>query len=304
MDNDNQEIISFIDEFKKTNKLLYNIYNYFTVSNKNFGAICFNKEDLVNFGSFKFMRTDGKYILKPIKNLNSLAISDFIGIDDIIKEVLKNTFKFASGKIANNILLWGDRGTGKSSLIRSIAKSFGEEPYLNKIKFIEVTEDTAELIYELISITKDAPYRFILFFDDMAFDPDSLFYKKLKSVLDGGLDELPENVIIYATSNKRHLTTEKFTSTKIGIQDFIHPEEEIEEGLSLSDRFGLSFGLYNFDQETYLKIVEMYLRKFNIVSLQLNLTQLRKDALNFATIKGSRSGRTAKQFAISLIKDN
>lgn len=351
----NNILKSFQEEFKITNKLIYNIHNSFSQFNekfntlidilqtvysksiKNFNSnnydtndnehgngttannkininelnssfqyfncVLFNKKDLQNNGSFKFLKTDSKYILKPIKNINSLEISDFIGIDDIIKDVFKNTFKFASGKPANNVLLWGDRGTGKSSLIRAITKSFSDEPYINKIKFIEVIEDTAELIYELITIIKDEPYRFILFFDDIAFDADSLFYKKLKSILDGGLDELPENVIIYATSNKKHLTTEKFASLN-NLENFIHPEQEYEEGLSLSDRFGLSFGLYSFDQETYIQIVEMYLKKYNLGISSLNLNQVRKEAANFATIKGSRSGRTAKQFVISLLKDN
>lgn len=351
----NNILKSFQEEFKITNKLIYNIHNSFSQFNEKFNAlidilqtvynksiknfdnnnydtndsengngttannkininelnssfqyfncVLFNKNDLQNNGSFKFLKTDSKYILKPIKNINSLEISDFIGIDNIIKEVFKNTFKFASGKPANNVLLWGDRGTGKSSLIRAITKSFGNEPYINKIKFIEVIEDTAELIYELITIIKDEPYRFILFFDDIAFDADSLFYKKLKSILDGGLDELPENVIIYATSNKKHLTTEKFASLN-NLENFIHPEQEYEEGLSLSDRFGLSFGLYSFNQETYMQIVEMYLKKYNLGISSFNLNQVRKEAVNFATIKGSRSGRTAKQFVISLLKDN
>ncbi|MHB1679914.1 MAG: DUF815 domain-containing protein [bacterium] len=356
----NNILKSFQEEFKITNKLIYNIHNSFsqfnekfntlinvlqtaanilqapdskslnnfnsnnydTNDNKNntasnnkiniselnssfqyFNCVLFDKKDLQNNGSFKFLKTDSKYILKPIKNINSLAISDFIGIDDIIKEVFKNTFKFASGKPANNVLLWGDRGTGKSSLIRAITKSFGDKPYINKIKFIEVIEDTAELIYELITVVKDEPYRFILFFDDIAFDADSLFYKKLKSILDGGLDELPENVIIYATSNKKHLTTEKFAPSN-NLENFIHPEQEYEEGLSLSDRFGLSFGLYSFDQETYIQIVEMYLKKYNLGISILNLNQVRKEAVNFATIKGSRSGRTAKQFVVNLLKDN
>ncbi|RZD16403.1 MAG: DUF815 domain-containing protein [Candidatus Acididesulfobacter guangdongensis] len=349
----NNILRSFQEEFKITNKLIYNIHNSFLQFNEKFNlliellqasnqassainndndneqninkinnisninnnnninsqnlevlnCILFDKNNLKNSGSFKFLKTDSKYILKPIKNINSLAISDFIGIDDIIKEVFKNTFKFASGKPANNVLLWGDRGTGKSSLIRAITKSFNDEPYVDKIKFIEIVEDTAELIYELISMIKDEPYRFILFFDDIAFDADSLFYKKLKSILDGGLDELPENVIIYATSNKRHLTTEKFASSN-NVENFIHPEQEYEEGLSLSDRFGLSFGLYSFDQETYLRIVEMYLKQYDLGISTLNLNQIRKEAVNFAAIKGSRSGRTAKQFAISLLKDN
>ncbi len=356
----NNILKSFQEEFKITNKLIYNIHNSFSqfnekfntlinvlqtaanilqihdskslnnfnsnnydiTNNKNntaannkinineinssfqyFNCVLFDKKDLQNNGSFKFLKTDSKYILKPIKNINSLAISDFIGIDDIIKEVFKNTFKFASGKPANNVLLWGDRGTGKSSLIRAITKSFGDEPYINKIKFIEVIEDTAELIYELITVVKDEPYRFILFFDDIAFDADSLFYKKLKSILDGGLDELPENVIIYATSNKKHLTTEKFAPSN-NLENFIHPEQEYEEGLSLSDRFGLSFGLYSFDQETYIQIVEMYLKKYNLGISILNLNKVRKEAVNFATIKGSRSGRTAKQFVVNLLKDN
>ncbi len=275
---------------------------------------------LDKFGSFKFFKINGNYILKPISEVHnagsgvegsnelnavghSLSLSDFIGIDNIIKEVFQNTMKFASGKPANNVLLWGDRGTGKSSLIRAVAKSFGEPPYINKIKFIEAVENTAELIYELIAIIKSKPFRFVLIFDDIAYDADSMLYKKLKSILDGGLDELPENIIIYATSNKRHLTAEKFKKENLNSTEFIHPEEEAEEGLSLSDRFGLSYGFYSFNQETYLKIVELYIKKYGIKISSLDMDEVRKNALNFASIKGSGSGRTAKQFVVNLIKD-
>ncbi len=294
------------EEFKNLRKIDYKVHS----------AIKYDLSDLDRFGSFKFFKINGGYLLKPVIDENAdakesgsngasgyhLSLSDFIGIDNIIKDVFRNTMKFASGKPANNVLLWGDRGTGKSSLIRSIAKSFGEPPYLNRIKFIEVVEDTAELIYELITVIKAKPYRFILIFDDIAFDADSPFYKKLKSILDGGIDELPENIIVYATSNKRHLTTEKF-STENKDSDFIHPEEEAEEGLSLSDRFGLTYGLYSFNQETYLKIVELYLKKYEVKISSVDMEGVRKNAINYALIKGSRSGRTAKQFAISLIKD-
>ncbi|MCL4321983.1 MAG: DUF815 domain-containing protein [Deltaproteobacteria bacterium] len=304
-----------IKEIQKTNDLISGIYSSYksrdlSKQGYEFEMIKYAPEDFEGYGSFKFFKVNNKCILKPITNLSpkgisgskSLSLADFIGIDNVIKDVFQNTIKFASGKSANNVLLWGDRGTGKSSLIRAIAKSFGEEPYISKVKFIEIVEDTAEFIYELITIIKTKPYRFVLIFDDIAFDADSLFYKKLKSILDGGLDELPENIIIYATSNKRHLTTEKF-STGAPNEDFIHPEEEVEEGLSLSDRFGLTYGLYSFDREVYLKIVEMYLKKYDIKISSIDMGQIRKDAINFAIIKGSRSGRTAKQFAISLIKD-
>lgn len=311
-----------IKEIQRTNDFISEAYNDYKSQNlskrwrdseeqrSSFEIIKYNPEDFEAYGSFKFFKVNSNCILKPIMDpppkdasmSKSLSLADFIGIDNIIKDVFQNTIKFASGKSANNTLLWGDRGTGKSSLVRAIAKSFGEKPYINKIKFIEVVEDTAEFIYELITVIKTKPYRFILIFDDIAFDADSLFYKKLKSILDGGLDELPENIIIYATSNKRHLTTEKFSSGKLNA-DYIHPEEEVEEGLSLSDRFGLTYGLYSFDPEVYLKIVEMYLKKYDIKISGINMGQIRKDAINFAIIKGSRSGRTAKQFAISLIKD-
>ena len=306
-----------IKEIQKTNNLISEIYNNYksrdlSKQGYEFEIIKYTPEDFEAYGSFKFFKVNDKCVLKPIADFRPkgvsvsgfkpLSLADFIGIDNIIKDVFQNTIKFASGKSANNVLLWGDRGTGKSSLIRAIAKSFGEEPYIGKIKFIEIVEDTAEFIYELITIIKTKPYRFILIFDDIAFDADSLFYKKLKSLLDGGLDELPENIIIYATSNKRHLTTEKFSSERSN-GDFIHPEEEVEEGLSLSDRFGLTYGLYSFDREVYLKMVEMYFKKYDIKISSINMGQVRKDAINFAIIKGSRSGRTAKQFAVSLIKD-
>lgn len=310
-------------EVKNINNIIVEIYESFKNAVKRDSTaesiIKYDDGSLDKFGSFKFFKINGSCILKPLSDNNtgntgikedgsrqlgehSLSLSDFIGIDNIIKDVFQNTMKFASGKPANNVLLWGDRGTGKSSLIRVIAKSFGEEPYLNKIKFIEVVEDTAELIYELITIIKTKPYRFVFIFDDIAFDADSLFYKKLKSILDGGLDELPENIIIYATSNKRHLTTELFSKEKLN-SDSIHPEEEVQEGLSLSDRFGLTYGLYNFNQETYLKIVELYLKKYGLKVSSVDMDDVRKNAINYAIIKGSRSGRTAKQFAVSLIKD-
>ncbi|MHB1661839.1 MAG: DUF815 domain-containing protein [bacterium] len=307
-------------EVQNINHIISEIYESFKDAVKSGlsreSIIRYDGGSLDKFGSFKFFKINGSYILKPISYNNagikeygsgqteahSLSLSDFIGIDNIIKDVFQNTMKFASGKPANNVLLWGDRGTGKSSLIRAIAKSFGEEPYLNKIKFIEVVEDTAELIYELITIIKTKPYRFALIFDDIAFDADSLFYKKLKSVLDGGLDELPENIVIYATSNKRHLTTELFSKEKLN-SDLIHPEEEAEEGLSLSDRFGLTYGLYSFNQETYLKIVELYLKKYGLKVSSVDMDDVRKNAINYSIIKGSRSGRTAKQFVVSLIKD-
>ncbi len=304
--NINRIISEIYDEFKNVRKIDYNKHS----------IIKYDTSHIDRFGSFKFFKINGEYILKPVTDENagakesgginagaySLSLSDFIGIDNIIKDVFQNTMKFASEKPANNVLLWGDRGTGKSSLIRALAKSFGEPPYLNKIKFIEVVEDTAELIYELITVIKTRPYRFILIFDDIAFDADSMFYKKLKSILDGGLDELPENIIIYATSNKRHLTKEMFSVEKPG-SGFIHPEEEAEESLSLSDRFGLTYGLYSFNQETYLKIVELYLKKYGVKVSSVDMDAVRKNAVNYALIKGSRSGRTAKQFAISLIKD-
>lgn len=304
-----------IKEIRRANDFMSEVYNNYKSQNASrredeFDIIKYRPEDFKTYGSFKFFKVNDKSILKPLadfssKNVSgtaSLFLADFIGIDDIMKGVFQNTIKFASGKSANNVLLWGDRGTGKSSLVRAIAKSFNEEPYIYKIKFIEVVEDTAEFIYELLTVIKTKPYRFILIFDDIAFDADSLFYKKLKSILDGGLDELPENVIIYATSNKRHLTTEKFSQERLDA-DYIHPEEEVEEGLSLSDRFGLTYGLYSFSPEVYLRIVEMYLKKYNIKVLSIDMDNVRKDAVNFAAIKGSRSGRTAKQFAVSLIRD-
>ena len=207
--NINRIISEIYDEFKNVRKIDYNKHS----------IIKYDDSHIDRFGSLKFFKINGEYILKSVTDENagaySLSLSDFIGIDNIIKDVFQNTMKFASEKPANNVLLWGDRGTGKSSLIRALAKSFGEPPYLNKIKFIEVVEDTAELIYELITVIKTRPYRFILIFDDIAFDADSMFYKKLKSILDGGLDELPENIIIYATSNKRHLTKEMFSAASI-----------------------------------------------------------------------------------------
>jgi hypothetical protein len=231
--------------------------------------------------------------LEPIHNFNTLSIELLHGINNSRDILLRNTEQFAKGFPANNALLWGARGMGKSSLIKAVYNKVLE---LEKdIKLVEILREDLSSISRLLGKLKKADERFILFCDDLSFNNDDTSYKSLKAVLDGGVAGKPENVIFYATSNRRHLMPRDMIENERG--SAISPGEAIEEKVSLSDRFGLWLGFHSCDQETYLNIVTGYC---NAYSLNMDISELRSEALEWQATRGSRSGRVAWQYFLDL----
>ena len=231
--------------------------------------------------------------LEPVLDFNTLNLELLHGINNARDTLLRNTEQFAKGFPANNALLWGARGMGKSSLIKSVYSKVLE---LEKdVKLVEIQREDLSSISRLLIKLKKAEERFILFCDDLSFNNDDTSYKSLKAVLDGGVDGKPENVIFYATSNRRHLMPRDMIENERG--SAISPSEAVEEKVSLSDRFGLWLGFYSCDQETYLDIVTGYC---NAYALNMDVGELRSEAIEWQATRGSRSGRVAWQFFVYL----
>jgi len=235
--------------------------------------------------------------LAPVARVNRVAMSLLKGIDRMRDILVENTERFARGLPANNALLWGARGMGKSSLVKAvhadINAALGRKVGL--LKLIEIHREDIESLPDLMGILRGAPYRFIVFCDDLSFDGDDTSYKSLKAVLEGGIEGRPENVILYATSNRRHLMSRDMMENERSTA--INPGEAVEEKVSLSDRFGLWLGFHRCSQDEFLAMVEGYVAHFR---LKITPEQLRRDALEWATTRGSRSGRVAWQFVQDL----
>jgi len=232
--------------------------------------------------------------LSPVPHVNRVGMSLLKGIDRVRDTLIENTERFAKGLPANNALLWGARGMGKSSLVKAaqatinaeLAKS-GQRP----LKLVEIHREDIETLPNLMAITRASPYRFVLFCDDLSFDADDTSYKSLKAVLDGGIEGRPENVIFYATSNRRHLLSRDMIENERSTG--INPGEAVEEKVSLSDRFGLWLGFHRCSQDEFLAMVQGYVSHYG---LKMPEDDLRREALEWATTRGSRSGRVAWQF--------
>lgn len=232
--------------------------------------------------------------LSPVPHVNRVGMSLLKGIDRVRDMLIENTERFARGLPANNALLWGARGMGKSSLVKAaqatinaaLAKS-GKLP----LKLVEIHREDIETLPNLMAITRASPYRFVLFCDDLSFDNEDTSYKSLKAVLDGGIEGRPENVIFYATSNRRHLLSRDMIENERSTG--INPGEAVEEKVSLSDRFGLWLGFHRCSQDEFLAMVQGYVSHYG---LKLADDELRREALEWATTRGSRSGRVAWQF--------
>ena len=231
--------------------------------------------------------------LEPVPDFNTLSLELLHGINNARDTLLRNTEQFAKGFPANNALLWGARGMGKSSLIKAVYSKVLE---LEKdVKLIEIQREDLPSISRLLSKLKKVEQRFILFCDDLSFNDDDASYKSLKAVLDGGVDGTPENVIFYATSNRRHLMPRDMIENERS--SAINPGEAIEEKVSLSDRFGLWLGFYSCDQETYLDIVTGYCDAYD---LNMDIGELHSEAIKWQATRGSRSGRVAWQYFLDL----
>ena len=231
--------------------------------------------------------------LEPVPDFNTLSLELLHGINNARDTLLRNTEQFAKGFPANNALLWGARGMGKSSLIKAVYSKVLE---LEKdVKLIEIQREDLPSISRLLIKLKKVEQRFILFCDDLSFNNDDASYKSLKAVLDGGVDGTPENVIFYATSNRRHLMPRDMIENERS--SAINPGEAIEEKVSLSDRFGLWLGFHSCDQETYLDIVTGYC---NAYALNMDIGELHSEAIKWQATRGSRSGRVAWQYFLDL----
>jgi hypothetical protein len=229
--------------------------------------------------------------LQPVRHVHRIRLADLCGIDKQIERVERNTRQFMEGNPANNVLLTGARGTGKSSIVKGLLNKYSRQG----LRLIEVEKsDLVDLPY-IVDQVAPRPERFLLFCDDLTFHGAEEGYIALKVALDGSISTTSENLLIYATSNRRHLMPEYMTEnleTKY-VDDEIHPGETVEEKISLSERFGLWVTFYPFDQDEYLEIVDRWLKSFGAVSS----TAAKEEALQWALQRGSRSGRVAYQFA-------
>jgi uncharacterized protein len=244
--------------------------------------------------AFRYRRRAGAGQLEPVRHVAGIRLDDLKEVDAQRDRLLRNTRQFVAGAPANNVLLTGARGTGKSSLIKACLNEFAAQG----LRLIEV--DKADLVDlpDIVEQVAQRPERFIIFCDDLSFEDGESGYKALKSVLDGSISAASDNVLIYATSNRRHLLPEymkdnlSYTHTEDGE---VHPGEVIEEKISLSERFGLWISFYPFTQDEYLSIVAQWLRGLGVGDAEI--ASARAEALVFALERGSRSGRVAYQFA-------
>lgn len=227
--------------------------------------------------------------LRAVPRVSRIDFELLCGIDHVASILLDNTRRFAHGLPANNALLWGARGMGKSSLVKAVHGLLEAEGL--PLLLVEIHREDIEELPELLLSLAAADERFLLFCDDLSFDAGESSYKSLKAVLEGGLEGRPQNVLFYATSNRRHLMPRQMIDNERSTA--IHPGESVEEKVSLSDRFGLWLGFHACNQETYLAMVERYARHFG---LEVAATELRHQALEWAATRGSRSGRVAWQF--------
>lgn len=228
-------------------------------------------------------------VLNPVQNTKALDYALLIGIDDQIETLHGNTEQFAKGFPANNALLWGARGTGKSSLVKAVHKKLSKN---HPLILIEIYREDISSIGTLMHILESqTDKRFILFCDDLSFDEQDSSYKSLKAVLEGGIQSRPDNIIFYATSNRRHLLARDMIENER--RTSIHGGEAVEEKVSLSDRFGLWIGFYPCEQDHYFKMVEGYAKTYNI---SIKKEDLQAQALEWSMLRGGRSGRVAWQF--------
>jgi uncharacterized protein len=243
--------------------------------------------------AFRWRKRNGRGTIEAVRHVHRISLGDLCGIDRQMKIVEQNTRQFVDGHPANNVLLTGARGTGKSSLIKALLNKYAPRG----LRVIEVEKHDLIDLPDMVELIADRPERFILYCDDLSFDADEPGYKALKVVLDGSVAAASENCLIYATSNRRHLMPE-FMSENLEakrVDDEIHPGETVEEKISLSERFGVWVSFYPFDQDEYLEIVSQWLSHYKVA--RAGSDAVRQAALQWALQRGSRSGRVAWQFA-------
>ena len=248
-----------------------------------------NADSLKSAAAFVW-QPDGHLV--PVPKVSRVDLGLLRGIDRMRDILIENTERFARGLPANNALLWGARGMGKSSLVKAAHASVNALPEVNgRLKLIEIHREDIESLPLLMGLLRESKFHFIVFCDDLSFDGNDASYKSLKAVLEGGIEGRPENVILYATSNRRHLLSRDMIENERSTA--INPGEAVEEKVSLSDRFGLWLGFHKCSQDEYLEMVRGYCRHFGV---NVPDEQLEREALEWSTTRGSRSGRVAWQF--------
>lgn len=231
--------------------------------------------------------------LVPVQNVSRVDLSLLVGVDRSRDTLLENTRQFARGLSANNALLWGARGMGKSSLVKSVHAAVVAEGL--DLKIVEMQREDLGSVSRLLALLRGSEYRFLLFCDDLSFSHDDDHYKSLKAVLDGGIEGRPDNVLFYATSNRRHLMPRDMIENERS--SAINPSEAVEEKVSLSDRFGLWLGFHPCSQDEYLTMIRGYCDAYGV---QIDADTLRAEAVEWQATRGSRSGRVAWQYFTDL----
>ncbi len=244
--------------------------------------------DWANSIAFRWQKVGNAGVLQGLPRPHTFPLSRLEAVGTQMDKLIRNTEQFLSGRPANNVLLTGARGTGKSSLIKALLHEYAERG----LRLIEVDKHDLATLPVLLILLAERSEKFIVFCDDLSFEDGEDGYKALKTALDGGLSRRADNVLVYATSNRRHLMPE-YMADNVGNAGEVHPKEAVEEKVSLSDRFGLWLSFYPFDQNDYLAAVENWLADFKLPLDE----KARHAALNWAQMRGSRSGRTAYQFA-------
>ena len=248
---------------------------------------------------------DGRQLV-PVPKVNRVEMSLLKGIDRMRDVLVENTERFARGLPANNALLWGARGMGKSSLVKAVHASINAAQHRGRahgngkegdglLKLVEIHREDIESLPDLMALMRGAPYRFIVFCDDLSFEAEDTSYKSLKAMLEGGIEGRPDNVVFYATSNRRHLMAREMVDNERSTA--INPGEAVEEKVSLSDRFGLWLGFHRCSQDEYLEMVDGYIARYHI---RHATEEIRREALEWATTRGARSGRVAWQYVQDL----
>ena len=280
--------LSYAIEQTKDNEELYQIITNF-YRTYGVGEIGLNK-------AFRISIDDKSGILSPITTTSDMLLDDLVGYESQKKELMQNTEAFVQGRKANNVLLYGDAGTGKSASIKSILNQY----YSHGLRMIEVYKHEFKELPKVISEIKNRNYRFIIYMDDLSFEEFEIEYKYLKAVIEGGLETKPENVLIYATSNRRHLIRETWGDRSDMSQDELHRSDTVNEKLSLSERFGVKIGYYSPLRKEYFNIVTTLARRHP--EIKLTDEELRSAASNWEMSHGGMSGRTAQQFIDSLLE--
>ncbi len=248
-------------------------------------------------GADAFVWEPGRQTLSPVARVNRLPLNLLVGIDRTKEILWENTKQFAAGLPANNALLWGARGAGKSSLVKSVHGAICETH--PKTKLVEIHREDISTLPHLMAAVRDLDARFILFCDDLSFARTDTSYKSLKAVLEGGIEGRPANVVFYATSNRRHLLPRDMMENERSTA--INPAEGVDENVSLSDRFGLWLGFHNCSQEDYLAMIDNYVAYFDLLARGgKGSAEIHREALEWSTTRGARSGRVAWQFIVHL----